>query len=231
MRTMRLTVGLALFVLALFVSSSEAGLRAQCRRQCDTTVATCVTTTGQRLRACRRQTLRRCRRDGLQFCAGATTTTTINTTTSIPVSSGPSTTTQPLGSTTTIRSSTTSTTASQPLNVAGTWYFDGVKTVDTPDCVLPYDVSGSLHIVQGGNYLIGDFGTPSTPAHGSITGANSFVLTSDSAECDSYCCCSTELSANKAIAWTGVLTWDCECHSPYRPATCYGQWTGPLIRQ
>src|SRR3989442_15255068 len=65
---------LALVILAAI--PVEAGLRAQCRRQCDAAVAACVTSTRRRLRACHRQTLRRCRHEGLQVCAPATTTTT-----------------------------------------------------------------------------------------------------------------------------------------------------------
>ncbi len=88
---------LALMILAAI--PVEAGLRAQCRRQCDAAVAACVTSTRRRLRACHRQTLRRCRHEGLQVCAPATTTTTTTpvnqSTTSTSTTTGLTTTTLP----------------------------------------------------------------------------------------------------------------------------------------
>src|SRR6266571_6417122 len=92
---------LALVILAAI--PVEAGLRAQCRRQCDAAVAACVTSTRRRLRACHRQTLRRCRHEGLQVCAPATTTTTTTpvnqSTTSTSTTTGLTTTTLPQCST------------------------------------------------------------------------------------------------------------------------------------
>src|SRR5438552_3595543 len=96
MRPLATTVAALALVLTVALQV-HAGLRVQCRFQCDAAVAACVTTTGQRFRPCRRQTLRRCRHEGLQVCAPSATTTT----TTVPEEGLP-TTTQPHGAPTTV---------------------------------------------------------------------------------------------------------------------------------
>ena len=66
--TPRLTAAL---VLVVFASASQAGPRKQCRRACGSAVRSCMTTTGQGLRACREEMLRRCAREGLQACSSS----------------------------------------------------------------------------------------------------------------------------------------------------------------
>src|SRR5947199_10862392 len=66
--TPRLTAAL---VLVVFASASQAGPRKQCRRACGSAVRSCMTASGQGLRACREEVLRRCAREGLQACSSS----------------------------------------------------------------------------------------------------------------------------------------------------------------
>src|SRR3989442_10494022 len=66
--TPRLTAAL---LLVVFASAAEGGPRTQCRRACGSAVRSCMTASGQGLRACREQVLRRCAREGLQACASS----------------------------------------------------------------------------------------------------------------------------------------------------------------
>ena len=66
--TPRLTAAL---LLVVFASAAEGGPRTQCRRACGSAVRSCMTASGQGLRACKEQVLRRCAREGLPACSSS----------------------------------------------------------------------------------------------------------------------------------------------------------------
>ncbi len=62
---------IAALVLTVFAFAAQGGSRKECRRACGSAVRSCMTETGQGLRACREEGLRRCAREGLQVCSSS----------------------------------------------------------------------------------------------------------------------------------------------------------------